>query len=540
MFQHFTESDRVQPDINLLLREETNLSNIYLARYNMYNLDPNAKNMFTNGDYDNLYNFLAREMYNGNKPGGVDLIRLGYFSLELPLNLDHKLDYGNPILSYLSMGDEPQVLNTEQFKQFYTTNDHKFKDVFHFILKKVHYEMFLRTKQKVEFSIDLYYNRSPGSANMFHYDSDGLNQFRQVDFFSLSYIIPDNIIMKGLSIISKNINYTVDQPMLTLVVKNGSSLCLDNNYFFHATPSTTTGTNWVYGSDQNRQQNITEQFSAQIIVPGQGEELIPFTDPITRRPYKLGNDPFGNVQPIGYMSTTRKTPPFSNTPINVLQKRSFIRTWHFARIEPPRDVFTINYNKSELQFGSFNNLNKIITYPDTNFTIRGDTVDQTLSNLSDKMSLGGKKLLDDTIIGNAEEPLDNTILNNKEKLLDNQTLNKKEESSDNQTPTLEIDKQLFDKINQLNNINKVFENPNTNFIIYNNKDNKIKGGGFRSLNKKRINFNIKNKTKNRRKNRTKNRRKNRSKNRTKNRRKNITKNRTKNRRKNITKNRSKS
>ena len=527
MFAHFTESDRVQPDINLLLREETNLSNIYLARYNMYNLDPNAKNMFTNGDYDNLYNFLAREMYNGNKPGGVDLIRLGYFSLELPLNLDHKLDYGNPILSYLSMGDEPQVLNTEQFKQFYTTNDHKFKDVFHFILKKVHYEMFLRTKQKVEFSIDLYYNRSPGSANMFHYDSDGLNQFRQVDFFSLSYIIPDNIIMKGLSIISKNINYTVDQPMLTLVVKNGSSLCLDNNYFFHATPSTTTGTNWVYGSDQNRQQNITEQFSAQIIVPGQGEELIPFTDPITRRPYKLGNDPFGNVQPIGYMSTTRKTPPFSNTPINVLQKRSFIRTWHFARIEPPRDVFTINYNKSELQFGSFNNLNKIITYPDTNFTIRGDTVDQTLSNLSDKMSLGGKKLLDDTIIGNAEEPLDNTILNNKEKLLDNQTLNKKEESSDNQTPTLEIDKQLFDKINQLDNINKVFENPNTNFIIYNNKDNKIKGGGFRSLNKKRINFNIKNKTKNRRKNRTKNRRKNRSKNRTKNRRKNITKNRSK-------------
>ena len=92
MFAHFTESDRVQPDINLLLREETNLSNIYLARYNMYNLDPNAKNMFTNGDYDNLYNFLAREMYNGNKPGGVDLIRLGYFSLELPLNLDHKLD----------------------------------------------------------------------------------------------------------------------------------------------------------------------------------------------------------------------------------------------------------------------------------------------------------------------------------------------------------------------------------------------------------------------------------------------------------------
>ena len=123
--------------------------------------------------------------------------------------------------------------------------------------------------------------------------------------------------------------------------------------------------------------------------------------------------------------------------------------------------------------------------------------------------------------------MDNTILNNKEKLLDNQTLNKKEESSDNQTPTLEIDKQLFDKINQLDNINKVFENPNTNFIIYNNKDNKIKGGGFRSLNKKRINFNIKNKTKNRRKNRTKNRRKNRSKNRTKNRRKNITKNRSK-------------
>ena len=72
------------------------------------------------------------------------------------------------------------------------------------------------------------------------------------------------------------------------------------------------------------------------------------------------------------------------------------------------------------------------------------------------MSLGGKKLLDDTIMYNAEEPLDNTILNNKEKLLDNQTLNKKEESSDNQTPTLEIDKQLFDKINQLDNINKVF------------------------------------------------------------------------------------
>ena len=47
MFEHFTESDRVQPDINLLLREEDNLSNIYLARYNMYNLDPNSKNMFT-------------------------------------------------------------------------------------------------------------------------------------------------------------------------------------------------------------------------------------------------------------------------------------------------------------------------------------------------------------------------------------------------------------------------------------------------------------------------------------------------------------
>ena len=281
MFQHFTESDRVQPDINLLLREETHLSNIYLARYNMYNLDPNAKNMFTNGDYDNLYKFLAGVMYNGNNPGGVDLIRLGYFSLELPLNSNQELDYGNPIINYLSMGDEPQVLNTAQFKQFYTTNDYRFRDVFHFILKKVHYEMFLRTTQKVEFSIDLYYNRSPGSANMFHYDSDGLNQYRKVDFFSLSYIIPDNIIMKGLSIISKNINYTVDQPMLTLVVKNGSSLCLDNNYFFHATPSTTTGTNWVYGSEQNRQENITEPFSAQIIVPGQGEDFIQFTEPIS-------------------------------------------------------------------------------------------------------------------------------------------------------------------------------------------------------------------------------------------------------------------
>ena len=130
------------------------------------------------------------------------------------------------------------------------------------------------------------------------------------------------------------------------------------------------------------------------------------------------------------------------------------------------------------------------------------------------MSVGGKKLLDDTIINNAEEPLDNIILNNKDKLLDNQT------------PILEIDRQLFDKINQLDNINKVFENPNTNFIIY-NKDNKIKDGGFKPLNKKKYNFKIKNRTKNRRKNTTKNRRKNKSKNTTKNRRKNRTKNRSK-------------
>jgi hypothetical protein len=143
------------------------------------------------------------------------------------------------------------------------------------------------------------------------------------------------------------------------------------------------------------------------------------------------------------------------------------------------------------------------------------------------MSVGGKKLLDDTIINNAEEPLDNIILNNKDKLLDNQPLNNKEESLDNQTPILEIDKQLFDKINQLDNINKVFENPNTNFIIYNNKDNKIKDGGFKPLNKKKYNFKIKNRTKNRRKNKTKNRIKNKSKNTTKNRRKNRTKHRSK-------------
>jgi hypothetical protein len=54
---HFTEEDRVNPNINLLLREQTNETNIYLARYNMYNLDPEAEGMFNNGDYDKLYNF---------------------------------------------------------------------------------------------------------------------------------------------------------------------------------------------------------------------------------------------------------------------------------------------------------------------------------------------------------------------------------------------------------------------------------------------------------------------------------------------------
>jgi len=532
---HFTEADRVNPKINLLLREQDNETNIYLARYNMYNLDAEAENMFNNGDYDKLYTFLT------NNNNGVDVVRLGYFSLSLNLHeetkmqIEHeetkmpiadnesllademeemevddnemsKYDYTKPILNLLLM--EPTqaflVLTTDKFGQFYMNNDLRFRDFFHFILKKVQYEMFLRQKQEIVFSVDLYYNRQPDKINKFHYDSDPFNNKRSVSFFSLSYIMPPNILMKGLSIISKNIDYYANQPMLTLVVNNGSSLCLDNNYFYHATPSQIVGTRPIHG---DRPENIMENFSAATMVPGQGEIYIPHTDTDTGNPFRFSRE---TQVPVDYMYTTRKTPPSSNVDINVSERRSFIRTWHFDSVEKPIDIFPIPYESFGPVFNSYDILRNIIEF--SNFAIPRESVDNALSVLSDKMSVGGEKLLDNTILNKSTELLDNTILNKSTKLLDNQPL------------ILEIDKQLFDKFNQLNNIKKVFENPKINFIIYNKK---IKGGSFIPLNKKKFNFKIKNRTKNRRKNKTKNKRKNKRKNSFKNKRKNRTKHRSK-------------
>ena len=131
-----------------------------------------------------------------------------------------------------------------------------------------------------------------------------------VDFFTLTYILPENVIMKGLTIISKNKD-TQQNYSLSLAIKNGTTLGIDNDIMYHATPSSS------------------------IARPGSEIEIY-------EESYRLPN--------LNLLQSHIRQPNTNIGDMDITvadQKRSFIRNWYYSNsaivffIQNSKTIFTI-------------------------------------------------------------------------------------------------------------------------------------------------------------------------------------------------------
>lgn len=289
-----------------------------------------------------------------------------------------------------------------------------------YVLEKAYFEMLLRKKNSTYFSVDLYYDRAATRANEFHLDS---TTEMPVDFFTLTYLLPnDTTIMKGLTIISKNTR-TQTKYSLSPAIKNGTTLGIDNDIIYHSTPST--------------------------IIAGPNAGL-------TIEPYHLPN--IENT----YLHM-RQQNPYIDTNIDTTQRRSFIRNWYY------KNNLSENYNlripfhtiENDILFDGnsfFHIINKHQYEKDT-----GDT--DFINNLIweyRSLTLGGKALGGKALGGKAAIHNGNSNVNH------NPVLSQVHIKNEMKSP-----KSIHKKVT-LEEIKEIFENPNSNFIIYTKQIKKSK------------------------------------------------------------------
>jgi hypothetical protein len=217
--------------------------------------------------------------------------------------------------------------------------------------------------------------------------------------------------MKGLTVISKNTDTLQQNYSLSLAIKNGTTLGIDNDIMYHATPSS--------------------------IIARQGSELI---FPI----FELFDVPEQNIR---LLHRRQQNPNIGNINVAVDQKRSFIRNWYYSNsaivsfIKNSKSIFTIEndnnifYQTYHLDFQIFQ---RIQYNPNDN-----DFVNNLIKYYS-PLTLGGEKM----------------NLNPDYNIVSTFNLkNKNKKKSPNNKVTLA-------------EIQKLFENPDSNFIIYTKKSNK--------------------------------------------------------------------
>lgn len=176
----------------------------------------------------------------------IPLCRLGVFKMSLLNNtLTITLIPNIP----LPEGAGFTALNPNDFIDSYSGSP-DFSTFCNAIFKKVLFEQFIRQNVDVNtnaigpfektFSIDVYSNRSvpPAQETAYHIDA---NNEHIVSFFSLTYIIPPGVFIRGpiIAPITPNLQSETDiRPFLCVAVQNGTTIGIDNEAMIHSSPPT--------------------------------------------------------------------------------------------------------------------------------------------------------------------------------------------------------------------------------------------------------------------------------------------------------------
>jgi hypothetical protein len=247
----------------------TDRADIYLLRYQT----PQELLLKIERNYDGVLEKIRQMFIRKGKFSSMetlDLVRLGYFALsydDSPSDLDKRLKVGivtNPSKTvpgfqsvHTSFTSLPW-LEYEEFEelfyspsQFASSSDMNsdesssissgesiddFEKLFEGLIEKTMYEMFIRKNLNTDssfeqlISIDLYPNRSKGSANIFHLDA---THQMDVNFFTLTYFLPYDVKIKGPTVVTKTELPVRNQ--VTLLVKNGTTIGIDNDVVLHST-----------------------------------------------------------------------------------------------------------------------------------------------------------------------------------------------------------------------------------------------------------------------------------------------------------------
>lgn len=225
-------------------------------------------------NYDGVLEKIRQMFIREGKSGStdrLDLVRIGYFKLSYNgslTNLDDRLRVeivrnpsrvipgfqsvhqsfsSLPWLEYDEFEElfyspsrfmSSDTMDTDESSSSSSSNIDNFQTLFEGLIEKTMYEMFIRKNLHTDsnfeqiVSIDLYPNRNKGSANIFHLDA---TSEMDVSFFTLTYFLPPDVQIKGPTVITRTNDDMFYRNQVTLLVKNGITIGIDNDAVLHST-----------------------------------------------------------------------------------------------------------------------------------------------------------------------------------------------------------------------------------------------------------------------------------------------------------------
>ena len=204
-----------------------------------------------------LINPVYNSLQNSFNLGNMGLVGLGYFQLSYTLDPTTSIPIFRALIcdsasipnTIASLEGGKPTLTSTQFLAAFNDVSHEginFNQLVQTLIQKAFLESFIQSNFRVEvnfnivISLDLYSNRQRGSNMIFHKDATPAFPTK---FFTLTYVIngdPDTI-MKGPTIVADNNGgkfrdlYDV-RSAVTVAVRNGTTVGIDNTAVLHATP----------------------------------------------------------------------------------------------------------------------------------------------------------------------------------------------------------------------------------------------------------------------------------------------------------------
>jgi hypothetical protein len=395
------------------------------------------------------------------------LTRIGYFKFEykasqIKLYYIYNPEVNVPGFDSIHRNAQGDIiypfLSYEQFN-FLLQESGEFRTLFTGLVEKTIYEIFIRKNlhTDVDFeqivSLDLYPNRAKDESTVLKFHVDATSEM-ETAFFTLMYLMPENIKIKGPTIVTRT--ETPVRNQVTLIVENGTIIGVDNDVVLHAT------------SD-----SIVRIFEEELVIPANDQNQHPEFNLRTKnkdemiesyRSRRINEEMEKGINKsdaaaivdreirdtiAGIEENTRDIP------------RSFIRTWYLDRTvvdesslsELSRDVhFQINMDYIQEQISIFNSNSTIIvtnTIEDPDIIIASSIVQYNSLGGGKRGIKGGARVIGQTQ-GVDSSSQGNSLLERNKFILNSLSSNEKTENQ----PTnpkgtitmLESFSQLFNKV----------------------------------------------------------------------------------------------